>query len=412
MKTTILRSFFLGVILTLNAHISQAQNNHAYAITGESKGNLNWTVIRELDLSTGELIRDIYLPAQNNAIKVDALTGRQIQSSNNKLIQNNTRPQISLPDLMAAAALDVKTNRLFFTPLMGTQLHYIDLNAGARKIYVVQNQLLRSFPVKPGEEDNITRMTFASDGYGYALTNNSNHLIRFTSEKNIEITDLGNLLNGINNGNNSVYNQPDNWGGDMIGDAFGNLILFTVKGNVFKINPQTRVTDFIGRIKNLPEGYTVNAAAVDKDGAVVIGCAIHATDYFKVNLANLEATAIQKKDASIYNVSDFACSNLAYAKEALNSPEKKSADKEWVSVFPNPVAHKNFTILFNQASSGIHSVELMDLSGKRLMNKSIDVTKQQTEKIILPVNAVAGVYLLKITNRDNHKMHTEKLIVE
>ena len=98
--------------------------------------------------------------------------------------------------LSAASAYDARQNRLYFINLFGSELQYIDLNQRELKIYHVQNQKVKQFVSQAGEADNITRMTFGSDGYGYALTNNGNHLIRFSTGKNISITDLGSLTDG------------------------------------------------------------------------------------------------------------------------------------------------------------------------------------------------------------------------
>ena len=45
-------------------------------------------------------------------------------------------------------------------------------------VYYVRNTALKNFQ-EVGENDVITRMCFGSDGYGYALTNDGNHLIPF-----------------------------------------------------------------------------------------------------------------------------------------------------------------------------------------------------------------------------------------
>ena len=77
-------------------------------------------------------------------------------------------------------------------------------------------------------------MVIASDGNGYALTNDANHLIRFTTGKNPVITDLGALSDDASNANFSVHSRKG-YGGDMIADASGNLYLLTANRNVFKI---------------------------------------------------------------------------------------------------------------------------------------------------------------------------------
>jgi hypothetical protein len=94
---------------------------------------------------------------------------------------------------VAASAYDSKNNRLFFTPMRSNELRYFDFNRGTNNVYYVRNVAMKNFSQADGEADVITRMCFGADGYGYALTNDFNHLIRFSSGDKITITDLGSV---------------------------------------------------------------------------------------------------------------------------------------------------------------------------------------------------------------------------
>ncbi|MGI8951621.1 MAG: T9SS type A sorting domain-containing protein [Chitinophagaceae bacterium] len=404
MKKFLLTTLLI-IVFTAFTKINFAQSNRAYAITGETQGNVNWTVVRQVDLSTGALIRNIYIPSTDKPLLLDALTGRQI--AQDKTVQINSFPNPAT--MVAAAALDAKNNHLYFTTMQGLQLRYIDLNSQQLKIYYVQNPMLKQFASKPGEDDNITRMSFASDGFGYALTNNGNHFIRFSTDKNVKITDLGSLKDGINNENFSVHNMAS-WGGDMVGDAFNNLFLFTVKGNVYKINVQTLVADYLGTIKNLPEGFTINAAAVDGDASVVVSSAINASNYYRVNLANLEAAPVSKKASNVFNASDFANESFAYQNEANKKLVIVNSNKA-VTTFPNPVTNKNFTIIFDGSINGNQTVQIITLSGKILLNKVVDASAK-TAKILLPQNAVPGTYVLKVNSEAGKQIYSDKIIIQ
>jgi len=41
-----------------------AQTNKAFAITSETKGTIQWTAVKELDLSTGNVVRSIFSPSE------------------------------------------------------------------------------------------------------------------------------------------------------------------------------------------------------------------------------------------------------------------------------------------------------------------------------------------------------------
>ena len=88
---------------------------------------------------------------------------------------------------VAACALDARHNRLYFAPMHFSDIRFLDLTKEDVSFTVVKKNII---PVSAGnvyqpEENQITRMVIAADGYGYALTNDANHLIRFTTGKNL-----------------------------------------------------------------------------------------------------------------------------------------------------------------------------------------------------------------------------------
>ncbi len=70
------------------------------------------------------------------------------------------------------------------------------------------------------------------------------------------------------------------------------------------------VADYLGTIKNLPAPFSVNAAAVDKDGQVVVSSSLDANDYYRVNLSTLETSPVQQSEEKVFNASDFANGNF------------------------------------------------------------------------------------------------------
>ncbi len=415
MKKKLLLLSFTAILInaTQNLH---AQANTAFAITGETKGNVNWTVIREVDLGTGSLVRNIYLPVSQKPQHVDAATGKTftVAASTNAVNTCNC----SMQSLSAASAYDSKQNRLYFTTLFGNDLQYIDLNQRDLKIFHVKNQPVKPFVSQPGEGDNITRMAFGSDGYGYALTNNGNHLIRFSTGKNIRITDLGSLKDGRNNKDLSVHTQAASWGGDMVADDAGNLFLFTVGGHVFKINPVTKTADFLGTIKNLPTPFSVNAAAVDKDGLVTISSSLDASNYYRVNLATLEAETIARKDDQVFNASDFANGNFITTVQKSASVAATSAvsaavvTSKVIAVYPNPVENKTAHIYFNSLLQGKTMIEITELGGKKIAAVTAEsVEAGEAKTIQLPASTTAGMYVVRVINADNKIVFSQQVMV-
>src|SRR5436189_2828650 len=99
---------------------------------------------------------------------------------------------------VAAMAYDKKNNRLYFTPMFIDQLRYVDLKT--MKVFYVTDLAFTGMPQKSSDQGNVvTRMVIASDGNGYAMTNDGAHLIRFTTGKKLAIADLGALVDDPSN---------------------------------------------------------------------------------------------------------------------------------------------------------------------------------------------------------------------
>ncbi len=392
---------------------AKAQSSTAFAITGESKGNVNWSVIREIDLSTGKLVRDIYLPAAQKPAQIDATTGKEISYDPTAAAKGTAAPCTCQTSLAAASAYDARQQRLYFTTLFGNDLQYIDITKKDLKIYHVTDQTLKAFPAQPGEADNITRMVFGSDGNGYAITNNGNHFIHFTTGKKVTITDLGSLTDKANNAI-SVHAQSASWGGDLVADDAGSLYLFTVAGHVFKIDTRNLEAAFVGTIKNLPSAFSVNAAAVNKNGTVTVASSVDAGNYFTVDMKTLEATPIEASD-NFYNASDFANGNVLATDKTVAKvlPAVSITSNEQVSIYPNPVKNKTVNLYFNGTLQGKHLIEVLDVSGKRLVAKSVElVASSSTQKLTLPASATAGMYVVHVLNGTNKNVFTGNIVVE
>ncbi|WP_153796090.1 T9SS type A sorting domain-containing protein [Foetidibacter luteolus] len=401
--------------LLLLSSFATAQNKRAFAVTGETKGSFNWTVIREIDLASGAVLRNIYVPSVTKANAYDAASGKAISDDYTPTtsIVNNGQQTVSR-HMVAAAAYDAKNNRLFFTPMQSAELRYIDLNSAEPKVFCIKTQALKQFVSKAGEEDVITRMAFASDGFGYALTNNGRHLIRFSSGKKVVIQDLGALKDGAANGKISVHTPTSSWGGDMIADAFGNLYLISVKGHVFKINTGKKVADYVGLIKSLPNDFSVNGAAVDDDNNFIVSSAVNTSAYYRVNLGTLQATAVITGNQVVFNASDlanekFAFESLAGTKTNLLPVSLRS--NRAITVLPNPVVNRAVTVYFNGELKGRHDITLVDMQGRNLMVKNVNLQGKQTERLNLSSSFLPGMYMIKVSGGEGKKVFAERLVV-
>jgi len=393
----------------LFASNANAQSKKAFAVTSDVPGTFSWNTIREIDLSSGETVNTFYDTKRHNSFEI-------VTDQNARLVPAaDNRSQIRLMPMaegVAATAFDEKHNRLYYTTMRGNELRYFDLNNPKGKVVYNQSTLL--FEGNRYDEANvITRMAFGADGAGYALTNDAKNLVKFSTGQKPVITNLGQVRDGAKNGAMSVHNLCSSWGGDMVGDAYGNLYLVSMRSNVFKINPQTMVADFIGAIKGLPAEYTTNGMAVDDNGEVLLSSAAVSGTFYKVNMATLQATQLKNGNtANVYNASDLASSNLLYKKTGMplmTTTEILGNDK--VSVYPNPVSNKAMTVQFDKVPAGRYNLTLLDASGKIVLARSLVINFfGQVEKINLPRSA-SGMYLLKVSG-GMKEVFSNKVIVQ
>ncbi len=367
-------------------------------------------------------VKMLYIPASGKEVVYDALSGKQITNDNTATVSNST-PALAPAaasvqncgclnnNMVAAIALDAKNNRLYYTQMTGNQLRYFNLNETPLKSYAVTTQPLKNFSNKPGEASVITRMCIAADNFGYALTNDNEHLIRFSTDGKNTITDLGRLVDANSNKENSVTTQFKSWGGDLIADADGNLYLFAIQRGVFKINPNTRLATYLGQIKDIPEDYTVNAAMAEGDENVIVGSSTQTTNYYRVNLNTLIATVLNKTTDQVYNVSDFANSHFAFEKKGNASDAvAKTLISNSINVYPNPVSKTKLNVQFTNFTPGKYTIQLGNEEGKTLIQRKVDISGSQTES--LTVSAItAGTYLLSIISEKGETISTNKVAI-
>lgn len=387
MKRRILPIFSIAAILLSSE--TEAQKNAAFAVTAGVKGSFSWNVIRQIDLSSGEVLKTLYDPAINKVVNYKGAAGTNLPP--------NAVQGAATGSGVAAAAFDAIHNRLYFTNMRSNALQYFDLNSTDLNV-VVNNSPAFNTGSKNDEANVITRMAFAADGYGYAITNDGKGFLRFTTDEKSTVTNLGTLINGGKNGNMSIHAQPTSWGGDMVGDIYGNLYLVTYRNHLFKINPATRVADYLGQLKGIPQPFTSNGAVVSDDGELIVSSATVTDNYYRVNISTLEATPIQKKESTVFNSSDLANSNLLYQKKGIpNLPFNDIKANTTLSVYPNPVTAKFFNLQFDKVPFGKYNLILADASGRTVLTKPLVIAmKGQVEKITLPRVTGGGTYFVKV----------------
>lgn len=399
-----------------------AQNTATFAITGDNiHGNtdFNWMNIRKLDVATGKTLSTVYDRLNPSGLLLDAATKQPVAANpvNSGRLQSNT--QMPTATLVAAAAFDKRHNKLFFTPMRIGQLRWIDMDekSGTNKFYTLTNNLLTNLDLSD-EANHITRMDIAADGNGYAVTNDGNHFIRFTTGKKTEITDLGALIDAEANSGISIHNRCTSWGGDMIADAYGKLYIISANHTVFKIDIDSRKATYLGVISGLPANYTTNGAAVDNDGKVVVSSANSYEGLFKFDIKDLAASKVEGSDK--YTASDLANGNMLYQKEVdakrnfgVTADLPATPVNTDARVFPNPVTNSEFKVLFDNQAAGQYMILVNDLSGRNVLTQNAAIAgKMQAVTVRINSALAKGVYIVKVLDAAKQTVFTDRVVVQ
>jgi hypothetical protein len=239
--------------------------------------------------------------------------------------------------------------------------------------------------------------------------------VRFSTGKKPAVTQLGSLVDDPANGGVSIYNRCSSFGGDMIADDKGNLVIISARNNVFTVDTRTRVARYRGAIEGLPQAFTVNGAVVDAEGSLLVSSAVDGSSYFRVDPRSWKAAPYLKAEA-VYKSSDLANSNyLTYRQPvALRKPlPVLEADPTAIQVYPNPVVSNQFTLDFTRYPDGVYSVELTDISGRTVLQRRLSITGESAlQRIQLPASFSKGVYLVKVTERNRKAVFEQKVLVQ
>jgi len=456
---------FAGMSVFISASRAQVAPEviKGFAITSAEKGGRSWKEVRMINVQSGEEMQSVF-GAKSTIKPLNARTKRPVvsllQASANTPLEMRlsaapvARKVVNLDDELeerkvkgavrvvravsvkkedpllpfatnsAAMAYDEKHNRLYFTPMGINQLRYIDLKSG--KVYYFENEAFGNVANFSDVKNQITRMVIASDGNGYALSNDAQHLLRFTTGKKPVISDLGPVIQS-EPGKVKIGTQ---YGGDMVADASGNLYLISAHRNVFKINIESKAAEYLGTITGLPKGYSTNGAMVE-GGSKVIVCSSESTEgYYRFDLNTLKAEKIST-GASVFNASDLANGVLAFEKkkkknekpaieEESSMAKETSAEKtvrepqnqNSIRVYPNPVTDGRVKISLSDHPAGKYQIQVMDMAGKMIANRAFAVNyKNQLEELSLP-DVAKGSYVIKIVNEAGEVRSTEKIVVQ
>ena len=409
-----------------SASFAQQASSKTFFVSSDPGDPLSYTNFVTKDIRSGGALKKLFGADNSFATRKSGfMTYQHFARTTNK---NQVADNPVLSGSVACLAYDARSNRLFYVPQQVSELRYMDMKESTPSFTCLESQ---SFHLLHGKDDvanQISRMTIGADGFGYALSNDGEHLIRFSTQGNPVIQDLGVL---VDNPKNPVLVRSSctSWGGDIVGAADGSLYLISMRNHIFHISLPNKQCDYVGMVKDLPEEFTSNGASVDENGALLISCGTsygkNFSPLYQVDMATLKATPVTNNLADLGNVSDMASSNLLFQrpdqkKTTGSDPafnQTSEADMEQlavISIFPNPVTHEKFQIkTSNLTQKGDYRMLLLDIHGNKIMEAKMAVhTKNSSQSFSFPARNAKGVYVVQIMDAFNRSVFSQQLIVE
>jgi hypothetical protein len=396
----------------------------AYAVTAINKKGSEWVALRRLDTRTGEFSSMLLNLSDKDLALYDLSTYKPVFKKEMAIpvtgaadlsgAPDNNSPQPALNSSVAAIAYDKKTNRLYYIPMNTDQLRYVDLST-----MTVSGVMDQSFS-KAGNyvfqtASPITRLVIAPDDYGYTITNDGNHLIRFTTKGTPTLTDLGELVDNPLNNEMTIHNACANSGGDLVADDAGHLYLITASNRVFNVDITTRMTSFMANISGLPQQFTTNGAAVDENGKLLVTSSVYTDAYFIVDPETWTASPFPTNH-DIYGSADLANSNVLRTKSTaasnlfLNEPPEKFSK---IKVFPDPVLFDEINIQFNDLPPGNYTIQMANVLGRKVLEQKVTIVRHtQTATLHISGYMAQGLYYVRILDKNDNVVGVQTLAVE
>lgn len=242
------------------------------------------------------------------------------------------------------------------------------------------------------------RMTTAPDGTMYALNNIGSEFLRISPNGTVQ--NLGAIPQLAEFAKASGV-QTSVYGGDMVADAFGNVYVISASKNVFKINVRSLNAEFLGTIKGLPEGFTVNGAAVEKDGTVLLGTSSKVEGLYSLDFTTLEARFKVDYPLAIYDLS-----SPYYLRQAeLDAIEDLNSH---YSLYPTVVKNSQLNIVSKSADKANLDVTVWNINNKKVYSNSVSVQSVGEFQVNLGGALQPGIYIMKAVNQDGKEVINTK----
>lgn len=347
------------------------------AVTGLTKGKIEFNdfrVINSNDLSSSSI-----LLTKNDKINIED--------------QHTEMERICSCGKYIAAMTESLKGDLFYIPMSGKKVMKIDVTSKTGTQFTYAGLDTNT----PTQSDYFARMTTAPDGYMYALNNAGTEFLKISESGSIQ--NLGALTQFVEKAK-SFDKETAVYGGDMVADAFGNIYVISASQHVFKINPNKLNSEYMGQIKGLPANYTVNGAAVERDGSLLLGTTSKVGGLYSMNIDTLEATFKTDYSLAVYDLS----SPYFLRQSEMDEMTKDSG----FSLYPTVVKNSELNIVSKSNESTVLNISIWNLSEKQVLNNSISVKSAGDYQLKLNGRLLPGIYVLKAIDQNGKEVINTK----
>ncbi|OJX32642.1 MAG: hypothetical protein BGO86_10280 [Chryseobacterium sp. 36-9] len=379
----------LSTLLLLFIGASSFAQQDIFALTGKDAANIIFQDFRALDSRRG-ITENILLSGKDQP--------RVYSSKLNKDISEDVKSSANaLSSQIAALAVDGR-GKLVYMPMFSSNIYILD--SKTKDITLLENNL--SNPTSCDIGSQFSRMATGNDGNVYALSNSGSQLLKISSKDGkYAVTDLGVVKDDSGNGENQLSKMQTGFGGDMIADDNNNFYVFSAFGSVFKVSLNDMKAKFIGKIKSLPENFSINGVAVNAEGKIVLASAKGGA-FHSVNLETLQAEKMNN--------------NLNMPVYDLGSPyvlksNKAAIDISKNDIYPTNVSEGFVNIRIATNQKGNANVKVYNASGNLVSNQTITNISNSENRIELD-KLVSGIYVVNVESENGKTIVSKKIIVK
>lgn len=376
------------LILLLVGANSFAQQD-IFALTGKGATNILFQDFRALDSKKG--ITEQILLSDKDQPRVYST------KLNKEIFEDKKSSANALASQMATLAVDGRGN-LVYMPLFSSNIYIMD--SKTKDVTLLENNL--SNPTACDTGSQFSRMTVGNDGNVYALSNSGSQLLKISNKDGkYAVTDLGIVKDDSGNGENLLSTMQTGFGGDMIADNDNNFYIFSVSGNVFKVAVKDMKAHFIGKVKGLAENFSINGAAVNAEGKIILASAKGGV----LHTLNLETLQAEPMNVNInLPIYDLGSSYVFKSNKSVININKND-------IYPTKVSDGFVNIRLGNSQKGNAQVKIYSSTGALVLNKNINNISNSENKIELG-KLVSGIYIVNVESENGKTIISKKIIVK